>query len=108
LSSVIKILIELVACDADVTRLYSKSGCEYDCAIHNAIEKCQCRPWNIPHDAADNFCDLYGNACFDLAMETFAYDNCSCPSDCSGTYFSVFESSQPLASPSYFCTRDQC
>ena len=29
-------------------RNYSKSGCNYECALRQAIEDCKCVPWNMP------------------------------------------------------------
>ena len=85
----------------NLTSTYSQSACEYECAIQNAVQKCQCSPWNIPRISMSNppFCDYLGNFCFNYAMETISFSECNCPSDCFGTYFSVFESSKPFENP---------
>ena len=84
-----------------MTNTYSQSICEYECAIQKGIQQCGCIPWNIPRTSMDdpNFCDFFGNYCFNYAMESVSFSECNCPADCTGTYFSVFESIKPFENP---------
>ena len=90
-----------------LTNKYSKSACEYQCAIKHAIQECKCLPWNIPQSSNENlpFCDLNSNNCFDLTLNTFSTQDCGCPSDCFGTSFSVFESVIKIKNPINFCDK---
>jgi hypothetical protein len=51
---------------------YSKSGCEYECSIEQAIQKCQCISWSIPQVFEQQlpYCSLYEKDCFDEALKT--------------------------------------
>ncbi len=91
---------------SNLTNKYSKSGCEYECAIKHAMQECNCLPWNIPDSSNENlpFCELDNNNCFDLSLKTFSTQNCGCPSDCFGTSFSVFESVIKIKTPTQFCS----
>jgi hypothetical protein len=82
----------------NLTKLYSKSNCEYECTIRNARTKTNCAPWNIPRffENYSQICPFHRLSSFSEEMETFSANECNCPSDCFGTSFSVFESRIPL------------
>ena len=85
---------------------YSMSGCEYECALERAAEKCYCIPWNLPRLSMDDppFCDMLGNLCFYGVMKAPAtFDDCDCPTDCRSTTLSVFESSRQMDDLKEFC-----
>jgi hypothetical protein len=90
---------------SNLTRTYSKSSCEYECAIENAIKKCSCIPWNIPKMTSDNIslCDLE-ETCFTEHLRMFSPTDCNCSSDCQGTSFSVFVTRKPISTPTNFCS----
>jgi hypothetical protein len=85
---------------------YSKSGCEYECSIEQAIQKCQCISWSIPQVFEQQlpYCSLYEKDCFDEALKSKAKQNCNCLEDCYGTSFSVFPSIKDLVIPPNFCS----
>ena len=62
---------------------YSKSACEYECALKFAAQACGCLPWNLPNNtvAADKLplCNQT-NDCFDFALRNFSTLNCGCRS----------------------------
>ena len=76
---------------------YSKSGCEYECALLKSSQTCGCRPWNLP-DVLNNrtkICDLLGNFCFHNTLNSpMTYQNCNCYSDCQTTRWTFFRHSQ--------------
>jgi len=91
----------------NLTQNYSKSACEYECAIRNAINHCNCTPWNVPRTSMESptFCDISrDNNCFEEKMKNISTLECGCPSDCHGTYISVFESSKIIENPAKFCS----
>jgi len=93
--------------DSNLTNHYSKSGCLYECILKKAMKKWQCVPWNVPSILPDSFeyCPINENSIlFIEKMEQFNTTDCNCPSDCSGTYFSVFESKTPFKNPGYYCS----
>ena len=91
-------------------KIYSKSGCEFECARKYAVTKCNCVPWNIPRLANEStrFCTYNDSSCFEDTVKNFPATNCDCPSDCYGTYLSIFESTRPLEIPtcSEFSTKN--
>ena len=66
----------------NLSTLYSKSSCQYECTINFARQKCKCMPWNIPRLPNDNirFCFSEDDDCFTNAMEAFQPSICNCPS----------------------------
>ena len=85
---------------------YTKSGCEYECALNRSALKCHCIPWNLPRSPSDHraYCDMLGNMCFSSAMKASAtFDDCDCPDDCTSTALSIFESSRPLTDLTDYC-----
>ena len=82
----------------NLTNAYSKSNCEYECGINYAKEKTGCVPWNFPKflDDKTKFCDLDQSIEFVNELELFSSNNCECPSDCSETSLSVYDSIREL------------
>ena len=87
-------------------KIYSKSGCIYECAIENAKSVCKCSPWFIPQTSDEElpFCDEREISCFANSMTTFQTRNCNCQSDCQGISFSIFESKAAFENPGEFCS----
>lgn len=80
---------------------YSKSACEFECAVERAAKICLCKPWNIPRYAGERtlYCDMYGNDCFYwVLIKTDIFDGCECDDDCESTNFNVFQSTSPYES----------
>ena len=85
---------------------YSKSACEYECALKKAEQKCYCIPWNLPRESMKTppFCDMLGMACFfDVMKFPTTFDDCDCLSDCKTTTLSIFESSRSNDYLDEFC-----
>jgi len=79
-------------------KMYSKSGCEFECAIKATLNACKCLPWSAPRNRKSiKTCDIFGNFCF---KKTFnfpeTYKNCQCLEECQSTTYSISESSRPL------------
>jgi hypothetical protein len=89
----------------NLTKLYSKSNCEYECTIRNARIKTNCTPWNIPRfvENYSRICSFHRLSKYSEEMETFSANECDCPSDCFGTSFSIFESRIPLEYSDFDC-----
>ena len=79
---------------------YSKSGCEFECAVKSSSIACNCLPWSIPrNDNHSKTCDMIGNLCFkNMFNSPQAYENCDCMNDCQAVTFSIAESAIPLKS----------
>ena len=79
---------------------YSRSGCEFECAVQKAISLCKCMPWYYPNDFSEwPICELFGGYCFDMIMsDNTYYKQCigQCMRDCEETAFMVLPSSLPL------------
>ena len=79
---------------------YSRSGCEFECAVQKAISLCKCLPWYYPNDFREwPICELFGGYCFDMIMsDNTYYKQCigQCMRDCEETAFMVIPSSFPL------------
>ena len=73
-----------------LTKIYSQSGCIFECQLEEALEFCGCTPWNYPHLKEEGFsrvCDFWGKKCFDNVMANFtlAATKCTediCPPEC--------------------------
>ena len=79
---------------------YTRKGCEFECAIQNAISVCHCLPWFLPNNmTGHSTCDMFGGKCFDIIMsdETW-YKKCStsCLEDCQEVVLSTQQSNFPL------------
>ena len=78
---------------------YTKSACEYECALEKAAKRCFCIPWNLPRVSLDDppFCDMLGNLCFSEVMKSDStFEDCNCPNDCKLTTLNIFESSKQI------------
>jgi len=93
---------------------YSKSGCQYEFAIKQAIQNCNCTPWNIPKANLESikFCEENptsslenSGVCFNKVFSQFSTNDCECPSNCNDTSFTVFDSKQPLVNPGNHCAK---
>jgi hypothetical protein len=64
----------------NLTKLYSKSNCEYECTIRNARTKTNCAPWNIPRffENYSQICPFHRLSSFSEEMETFSANECNC------------------------------
>ncbi len=85
---------------------YSKSGCEFECAIQKASEACHCLPWLMPRKVV-NFktCDMLGNLCFKNTFNSpEIYGDCNCANDCQTTRYAISESSRPIANWRQLCS----
>ena len=73
-----------------LTKIYSQSGCIFECQLEEASEFCGCVPWDYPHLRENGFsriCDFWGKNCFDKIMANFtaAATKCTeeiCPPEC--------------------------
>ena len=67
-------------------KLYSKDGCEVECAATKAVNICKCLPWFYPNNFITlPICDMFGAKCFDMIMsDDKFYQNCTsqCLDDC--------------------------
>ena len=79
---------------------YSRSGCEFECAVQKAISLCKCLPWYYPNDFTEwPICEMFSGYCFDMIMsDNTYYKQCigQCMRDCEETAFMVIPSSVPL------------
>jgi hypothetical protein len=93
----------------NITKLYSKSSCEYECLIRNTVKDCQCIPWNMPELHTENmtYCEYLNTDCFAILNNTFSTVDCNCPSDCEETSFSVIKSNQILEYEYGFCSDER-
>ena len=90
----------------NLTKMYSKSSCEYECLIKHALMECHCIPWNMPELHLENltYCNYQQTDCFATIKNTFLAANCNCPSDCEETSFSIIQSKQIIELEHDFCT----
>ena len=77
----------------NMSKIYSKDGCELECATDSALKICKCLPWYYPNNFTGTpICDMFGGKCFDMIMsDERHYKNCNktCLEDCKGiTYVS--------------------
>ena len=79
---------------------YTKIGCEFECALKEAISICKCLPWFYPNDFIEvPMCDMFAAKCFDDIMSNEKhYKDCrdDCLEDCKGTSYMAFPSYIPL------------
>ena len=67
-----------------LTKIYSQSGCIFECQLEEALEFCGCTPWNYPHLKEEGFsrvCDFWGKKCFDNVMGNFTLASTKCTED---------------------------
>lgn len=82
-----------------IFNIYTKSNCEYECAIERASRVCLCRPWNIPRPDTENitFCSTFGNICFMKFMsDSSPFQNCNCSVNCEATTYSITKTSSVI------------
>jgi len=87
-------------------KMYTKSACEYECALEKAAKRCYCIPWNLPRLSLDDppFCDMLGNLCFAESMKNdLDFEACDCPNDCKSTILNIFESSKQIYNFNDYC-----
>ena len=87
---------------------YSKSGCEFECAIQKSLNICQCLPWFYGIESTDSkTCNWFGSKCFeDIMVNEEYYKNCSdtCLPDCKATTLTVISSVSPI-NKDEFCNK---
>ena len=70
----------------DFLKEYTKTGCEFECAVKRAGDLCHCFPWYIPGNSTSlPICDMFGAQCFDTIMsDETHYKQCllQCIEDC--------------------------
>ncbi len=87
-------------------RMYTKSACEYECALVKAAKKCLCIPWNLPRLSLDElpFCDMLGNLCFStIVKKDSTFEDCNCPNDCQSTTLTIFDTSKQIYDFAEYC-----
>ena len=79
---------------------YTRTGCEYECAVAKAVELCQCLPWYITSNFTDiTMCDMFGGHCFQhVISDVSSYKKCPdlCVEDCKGTPLTIVTSYLPI------------
>ena len=61
---------------------YTRIGCEYECALEQALKLCKCLPWYYPNNFTETpICDMFGAKCFDLILSDETYYK-KCPENC--------------------------
>ena len=78
-------------------KLYTKEACLLECKINQAHQHCGCFPWNylITKKEDFNFCDIYGNICFDTIMSDKSLEKaCNCPMNCNRISYSFSYNSE--------------
>ena len=78
----------------NMSKIYTKDGCELECAIDSALNICKCLPWYYPNNfTITPICDMFGGKCFDMIMsDERHYKKCNktCLEDCKGTTYVSF------------------
>lgn len=85
---------------------YSRSSCEYECALERATISCNCKPWNYPRrdNETTPFCNTVGNYCFFEKMKfSETFENCSCEDDCRSISYTILETTLPYDSFVSYC-----
>ena len=86
--------------ESTILRKYSRTGCEYECAMSEASKICQCLPWFYPNNfSVLPMCEMFGAKCFDMIMSNEDYyKKCSeeCLEDCKGTSYVAVSSYVPI------------
>lgn len=79
---------------------YSRSGCETECALQNALTTCKCIPWYYPNELTIlPICEMFGGHCFEEMMsEGPSYKDCKarCLPDCQETAYIVIWSNSSI------------
>ena len=83
-----------------ILTLHTVPGCEFECAVKEAVSVCKCIPWYLPNDFQNvPMCEMFGASCFDnIISDEVYYKKCSntCLSDCKGISYSYFSSYSPI------------
>jgi hypothetical protein len=89
----------------NLTKMYSKSSCEYECLVKTAVKECQCISWNTLELSLDNFafCDYQNFDCIATMNSTYWAADCNCEE----TAFSIIKSNRLLESELDFCTDEK-
>jgi hypothetical protein len=84
---------------------FSKSGCEFECALEKSSDTCSCMPWSVARrDNNSKTCDMFGNLCFKNAFNSpQTYEGCGCMNDCQATTYIISESSKPISNWKELC-----
>ena len=65
-----------------LTHFYTRIGCEFECALSQALQVCKCLPWYYPNNFTETpICDMFGAKCFDMIISDETYYK-KCPVDC--------------------------
>jgi hypothetical protein len=99
----------------NLTKMYSKSSCEYECLIQKAVKGCNCIPWYIPEFPVKNlpYCNLkneeykYYDDCIEETQKTFQAHECNCSADCNETSFSIIKANKLIENPPNFCSDEK-
>ncbi len=81
-------------------RNYSQAGCLFECSLVQAMEKCECVPWDFPHfDPEVRLCERRGDQCFRAQVTNpLVQEACECPRDCNSITYSYSVVSTPIDS----------
>ena len=83
--------------NSTLTKSYSQTRCEFECAIANISRQCECIPWNFPAALDSNltFCSTipksFSSSCIKSTLSYFSPQQCQCLPDCSETTFGIFD-----------------
>ncbi len=99
----------------NLTKVYSKSSCEYECLIQKAVKKCNCIPWYIPEFPVENltYCNLKNDEfklnddCIEETQKTFKANECNCSADCKEKSFSIIKANKLIENPPKFCSGEK-
>jgi hypothetical protein len=72
---------------------YSKSACEYECAISFSMNQCGCIPWNMPRNQAAEtlpLCELKADNCYEQMLRNFSTLDCGCKSGMSTNLIYIY------------------
>ena len=99
----------------NLTKMYSKSSCEYECLIQKAVKECNCIPWYIPEFPVANitYCNVKNDEfklnddCIEETQKTFKANECNCSADCYETSFSIIKANKLIENPPNFCSDEK-
>ena len=79
---------------------YTKVGCEFECAVNQAVSVCKCMPWFYTNNFTDTpICNSFSGYCFEhfISNET-NYKQCPnlCKEDCRGIPMTVVTNYVPI------------
>ena len=94
--------------DSDLFSIYTQNNCRYECKMRQAVQKCQCIPWDYPQFKSKQhpICNKFSRNCFQQVMTNAeAQRNCLCPNDCSITIYDYSVSSTDISHLCYKSTQ---